>query len=149
VRHRAPPFAREWFSVVHFQADRTEVRDLNSPVSRNKVIACFQASGAIPAIAFTAFTVGVQQGRASESACARELPAASNRAIFNHRGAVDSENRSGLAINGWRQRTRFAISLSVSLFAMDSKERLTSQRSAIHLATSDRICSNFGCLKKD
>jgi hypothetical protein len=67
---------------------------------------------AIPAIAF-ALAVGVHQGGASESTSAREPPAAYGRAIFNRRGPVDSANPSGLAINGWRKLTRFAISLSI------------------------------------
>jgi hypothetical protein len=44
VRRNAPPFARGRFSVALFQADLTEVRDLNPPICIEKDIARFQAS---------------------------------------------------------------------------------------------------------
>jgi hypothetical protein len=44
LRRGAPPFTQEWFSVARLQADRTEVRDLNSPLYVEKDIARFQAS---------------------------------------------------------------------------------------------------------
>jgi hypothetical protein len=45
-------------------------------------------------------------------------------AIFNRRGAVDSVNPIGLAINGWRKLTRFAISLSIWLFEIESEREI-------------------------
>jgi hypothetical protein len=39
VRRWRPLFARKWFNFARFQADRTEVRDLNSLVSIEKHIA--------------------------------------------------------------------------------------------------------------
>jgi hypothetical protein len=41
VCRRAPPFARERFSVAHLQADRTEVRDLNPPLYIKRALLAF------------------------------------------------------------------------------------------------------------
>jgi hypothetical protein len=106
------------------QVDRTEVRDLNPPISIKKDMARFQAS--------VQQSEAVRKPKAEGNPCNcvrfhRRSPSGrrirehfrqrtayhNRRAISNRRGAVDSANPIGLTINGRNKLARFAISLSI------------------------------------